>query len=174
MILCSSTEKHRWASIALVTVALILFLAGCSASPATEATPTAAGTAVFVPTLTSIPGIRATLTALPKQPPMPSDQARAYLDIRAAVEQCAAYNENRKIAILHQIDYVVQPATVPSEFVLMYGSEWPGRLIYGAAYLSALEWKLAGRDRSSCLYPIGVAFNALLRQLGQQTFPEYE
>jgi hypothetical protein len=174
MIFCSRIAKRRWASVALMTVALILFLAGCAANPVNPATPAVVGTAVFVPTLTPIPGLRATLTALPRQSPMPSDQAAVYLDLRAAVERCTAYNENRKIAILHQIDYVVQPATVPSEFVLVYGSEWPGRLIYGSAYLSALEWKLAGRERASCLYPIGVTFNALLRQLGQQTFPEYD
>lgn len=168
------SRHHRRASVALTAAALILFLAGCAANPPTQVAPAPTGTAVPMPTLTPIPGLRATLTALPKQPPMPPDQARAYLDLRAAVEQCAAYNENRKIAILHQIDYVVQPATAPSDFLLIYGSEWPGRLIYGSAYLSALEWKLAGRDRASCLYPIGVAFNALLRQLGQQAFPEYE
>ena len=158
----------------------ILLLAGCAArssrppAPTPSPTPIARGTAVPMPTLTPIPGIRATLTALPQQPPMPAGEARDYLELRAAVERCPAYNENRKTAILRQIDYVVQPASLPSDFLLIYGSEWPGRLIHGSAYLSTLEWKLAGRDRASCLYPIGVAFNALLRQMGQQTFPEYE
>ncbi len=168
------SRHHRWAAAALSAAALILFLTGCAANPPTQVTPAPTGTAVPMPTLTPIPGLRATLTALPKQPPMPADQARAYLDLRAAVEQCPAYNENRKIAILRQIDYVVQPATAPSDFVAIYGSEWPNQLVYGSAYLSALEWKLAGRDRASCLYPIGVAFNVLLRQLGRQAFPEYE
>jgi hypothetical protein len=63
---------------------------------------------------------------------------------------------------------------VPSDFVVLYGDAWQARLIYGAAYLSALEWKLAGRDRASCLYPIGVTFNTLLRDLGQPPFPEFE
>ena len=66
-----------------------------------------------------------------------------------------------------------RPATVPSDFVTLYGDAWPARLIYGAAYLSALEWKLGGRDPASCLYPIGATFNALLRDLGQSTFPEF-
>jgi len=105
---------------------------------------------------------------------MPPDQARPYQELRAAVEQCGAYNENRKLGILSQIDYLLQPATVPSDFVVLYGDEWRGRLLYGSAYLSALEWKLAGRDRSSCLYPIGVSFNAFLRDLHQSTFPEFE
>jgi hypothetical protein len=69
---------------------------------------------------------------------------------------------------------VLRPATVPSDFVVLYGDTWQARLIYGAAYLSALEWKLAGRDRTSCLYPIGVSFNALLRDLGQSPFPEFQ
>jgi hypothetical protein len=125
-------------------------------------------------TLTPIPGIKATLTALPKQPPLSQDEAKRYQELRAAVERCNAYNENRKLGILSQIDYVLQPATMPSDFLLLYGDEWRGRLVYGSAYLSALEWKLAGRDRSSCLYPIGVSFNALLRDLHQSTFPEFE
>jgi len=127
-----------------------------------------------MPALTRIPGIQAILTALPILPPMPPDQARPYQELRAAVEQCGAYNENRKLGILSQIDYLLQPATVPSDFVVLYGDEWRGRLVYGSAYLSALEWKLAGRDRSSCLYPIGISFNALLRDLHQSTFPEFE
>ena len=106
-----------------------------------------------MPTLTPIPGIQATLTALPKQPPLSPDQARPYQELRAAVEQCNAYNQNRKIGILSQIDYLLQPATAPSELVVLYGDEWQGRLLYGAAYLSALEWKLAGRDRSKLPLP---------------------
>ncbi|MCX7669207.1 MAG: hypothetical protein N2439_03950, partial [Anaerolineae bacterium] len=137
-----------------------------------QAQPPAA--ARTLPTLTPIPGLKATLTALPKQPPMPAEQARPYRALRTAVEQCNAYNPNRKQGILSQIDYVLQPATVPSEFVVLYGDKWRGRMIYGAAYLSALEWKLAGRDRNSCLYPIGVSFNALLITLGEQTFPEFQ
>ncbi len=124
--------------------------------------------------LTPIPGIKATLTALPKQLPMSASQARPYQELRGAIERCGAYNENRKLGILSQIDYVLQPATVPSDFVVLYGDAWQARLIYGAAYLSALEWKLAGSDRTSCLYPIGVTFNTLLRDLGQSTFLEFQ
>ena len=171
-------DRRLKVSLAGVGLALALLLSGCSVPPAPvtppPATPTPNGTAVFVPTLTPIPGLKATLTALPSQAPLSSDQARPYTELRTAVEQCKAYNENRKLAILTQIDYVVNPSTVPSDFILIYGSEWPGRMIYGAAYLSALEWKLAGRDRANCLFPIGVAFNALLRDLHQETFPEFE
>jgi len=167
-------------------VLLAILAAGCIATPARQpaatATPATAATvprqpqtpAPGLPIPTPIPGIKATLTALPKQPPMPESQARPYQELRAAVERCPAYNENRKLGILSQIDYVLRPATVPSDFVVLYGDEWPARLIYGAAYLSALEWKLAGRDRASCLYPIGVSFNTLLRDLGQSPFPEFQ
>lgn len=169
--------------IPVLTSLLLLAAAGCAATrpaPASPpvALPAAAATrppmAQGLPTLTPIPGLKATLTALPKQSPMPAEQARPYRDLRAAIERCNAYNPNRKQGILNQIDYVLQPSTVPSEFVILYGNQWPGRMIYGAAYLSALEWKLAGRDRNSCLYPIGVSFNALLVTLGEQTFPEFQ
>lgn len=160
---------------------VVLFVAGCGAlapqpPAAPTAVPTAVGRAAPAPTLIApspIPGIKATLTALPKQPPMPESQARPYQELRAAIERCPAYNENRKLGILSQIDFVLRPATVPSDFVVLYGDQWPARMIYGAAYLSALEWKLGGRDPSSCLYPIGVSFNALLRGLGQAPFPEF-
>jgi len=159
-------------------LALAFFLASCSAlptpAPSTPSAPAPTETAIAMPAITPIPGIQATLTALPKQPPMPQEQARPYRELRAAVEQCSAYNENRKLGILSQIDYLLQPATVPPEFVRLYGDDWQGRLLYGAAYLSALEWKLAGRDRSSCLYPIGVSLNAFLRDLHQNSFPEFE
>ncbi len=168
------SRRHREISAKTVVLIVILALAGCAPPPPIGGTSQPTQSAVFVPTLTPIPGIKATLTALPKQQPMPSEQARLYVELEAKVEQCKAYNENRKLAIITQINYVIQPATVPSDFVLMYGDEWPGRLMYGAAYLSALEWKLAGRDRSSCLYEIGVSFNVLLRQLNQATFPDFD
>jgi len=167
---------------ALLGLVVLLLAAGCNAvrPAAVPAAPTPAPPAATrpafaqgLPTLTPIPGLKATLTALPKQPPMPAEQARPYRELRAAVEKCNAYNPNRKLGILSQIDYVLQPATVPSDFVILYGNRWPGRMIYGAAYLSALEWKLAGRDPNSCLYPIGVSFNALLVALGEETFPEF-
>jgi hypothetical protein len=163
----------------LLRLALAMLVAGCNsarpaaapATPGPDRRPTP-GPPQIVPT--PIPGIKATLTALPKQPPLPENQARPYRELRAAVEQCDAYNENRKLGILSQIDFVLQPATVPSDFVVLYGDEWRGRMIYGAAYLSALEWKLGGRNPASCLYPIGVSFNALLRGLGQSPFPEFQ
>jgi hypothetical protein len=165
-------------AVLLMGSVLSFLLAGCAGAPASMTpvlgTPAPGATAVAMPTLTPIPGIKATLTALPKQPPLSADQARPYEELRAAIERCNAYNENRKLGILSQIGYVLQPATAPSDLVLLYGDEWRARLIYGSAYLSALEWKLAGRDRSSCLYPIGVSFNALLRELHQSTFPEFE
>jgi len=173
-IACSSVR----AGLAWVGLTLILLLGGCSAAPPgptlVPSTPTPGATAVAMSTLTPIPGIKATLTALPKQPPLSQDEAKRYQELRAAVEGCNAYNENRKLGILSQIDYVLQPATVPPEFVRLYGDDWQGRLLYGSAYLSALEWKLGGRDRSSCLYPIGVSFNALLRELHQNIFSEFE
>jgi hypothetical protein len=177
------TSKVYWYLRLCLVCSLILSATACagqatvipaSTTPPASATLTGRGTPVAVPTLTPIPGLKATLTALPKQSPMPEAQARPYRELRQAVEQCAAYHENRKIAILQQIDYVTNPATVPPEFVSIYGDQWPGQMIYGSAYLSALEWKLAGRDRASCLYPIGVSFNALLRQLGRPSFPEFD
>ncbi len=172
------TCREFRAGMFVIGSTLIFLLGGCGASPARVTplpqTPTPGATAVAMPTLTPIPGIRATLTALPKQLPMLPDEAQPYQELRAAVERCNAYNENRKVGILSQIDYVLQPATAPPDLVVLYGDEWRARLIYGAAYLSALEWKLAGRERASCLYPIGVSFNALLRKLHQNTFPEFE
>lgn len=182
----SISRRLTGVGLLLLGSALVILAAGCTAAPARETaappTPTAVATAVTrsetpgpaMPTLTPIPGIKATLTALPKQPPMAANQARPYQELRAAIERCTAYNENRKLGILSQIDFVLQPTTVPADFVVLYGDEWQARMIHGAAYLSALEWKLAGRDRTSCLYPIGVTFNTLLRDLGQSTFPEFQ
>ena len=127
-----------------------------------------------MPTLTPIPGIKATLTALPKQPPLWRIRPVHIKSCALLFERCNAYNENRKLGILSQIDYLLQPATVPPQFVRLYGDDWQWGSLDGAAYLSSLEWKLGGRDRPSCLYPIGVSFNAFLRDLHQSTFPEFE
>lgn len=127
-----------------------------------------------LPTLTPIPGLKATLTALPKASPMPAERARPYREVRALVEQCDQYAESRKIAILQQIDFVLYPATVPMELLTIYGDAWPGRVIFGGAYFTALEWKQHGQDKASCLYPIGVRFNALLRDLGEEPLSEFE
>ncbi len=111
------------AGLVLIGSVLSFLLVGCVvASPGTARvlpTATPGATAVAMPTLTPIPGIKATLTALPKQPPLSADQARPYEGLRAAVERCNAYNENRKLGILSQIDYVLQPSTAPSDFVVL-------------------------------------------------------
>jgi hypothetical protein len=128
----------------------------------------------LLPTLTPIPGLRATITALPRQPSLSAEKARPYQEVRDMVQRCDAYHENRRQAILQQIDWVMYPATIPPEFLALYGDQWPGRLIYGAAYFTALDWKLQGQDRGSCLYPIGIRFNALLGDLNEPPLPEFE
>ncbi len=162
-------SSPRWLAFVLAGLALGLALIG-----ALIWRPEGAARSGALPTLTPIPGLKATLTALPKASPMPAERARPYREVRALVEQCDQYTESRKIAILQQIDFVLYPATAPMELLTIYGDAWPGRMIFGGAYFTALEWKQHGQDKASCLYPIGVRFNALLRDQGEEPLPEFE
>ena len=105
---------------------------------------------------------------------MPDEEARPYVAVRALVEQCDQYTESRKIAIVQQIDFILNPSTLPTDLLAMYGDAWPGRMIFGSAYFTSVEWKTRGRDKGSCLYAIGVQFNELLRSLGEEPLPEFE
>jgi hypothetical protein len=151
-------------STVLVVAALVAL--GAYASAEREPQPTQR--------LTPVPGLKATLTALPLQPDMPAQEAQPYQEIRAMASSCAAYPEQRRIAVLQQIDYVLHPSTLPRDFLIQFGDHWRGRMIYGSAYLTALEWKLQGQDKTSCLYSIGVRFNTLLPGLGEQPLPDFQ
>lgn len=161
-----------WAVItALVMLALVLVGAYASNDRAAPAQTPATGTPQM---LTAVPGIQATLTAVPAQPDLPAQEAAPYQEIRDLVDKCPLYTESRKIAVLQQIDYVLHPSTVPQDFTVMFGDSLRGRMIFGSAYLTAVDWKEQGEDKSNCLYSIGVRFNALLPSLGEKPLPEFQ
>jgi hypothetical protein len=123
--------------------------------------------------LTPVPGIAATVTAVHKLPPLSSEQARPYLEIRELVLVCNEFHPNRRVMILQHLDWLAHPNQVPPEFISLYGEDASGQLVFGAAYTVAVEWKAGGRQANSCLPPIGDRFNAILIDLGRQPVPEF-
>jgi hypothetical protein len=167
------TRKKTTLSFLTLVIVLLVFLGACtgSAEPAPTAAlpPTATTDLIIEPTA----GIAATVTAVAKLPPLSSDQAAAYLEVRELVLACPEFHPNRQITLLRHLEWLTNPNQVPPEFITLYGDNVSGQLVFGAAYTVAVEWKTGGRQASSCLIPIGDRLNVILVELGRQPVPEF-
>ncbi len=132
----------------------------------TPGTPLAGGT--------PYPGVAATVTAVRRLPTLSAEQARPYNEISALVRQCGEFHPNRQRAILQHMAWLTHPSDVPVELISIYGDQWPTRLVFGAAYLTAVEWKESGRKQESCLIPVGTRLNALLVEMGEEPLSDFQ
>ncbi len=124
--------------------------------------------------ITSLPGVAATVTAVRKLPTLSPEQARPYTEISALVRACDEFHPNRRRAILQHMAWLTHPAEVPVELISLYGDQWPGRLVFGAAYLTAVEWKASDQNPESCLFSVGARLNDLLVQMGEKPLSDFQ
>ena len=122
---------------------------------------------------TPFPGVAAIVTAVRRLPTLSPEQARPYDEISKLVRECNEFHPNRQIAVLQHLTWLTHPGDVPMEFIAIYGDRWPAKLVFGAAYLTAVEWKAAGTKQVSCLIPIGMRLNDLLIEMGEDPLSEF-
>ena len=123
---------------------------------------------------TPLPGIAATVTAVRRLPPLSSEEALPYEELRALVQTCHELHPNRQRAILQHLDWLTHPNTTPVELISLYGDQWRAKIAFGAAYLAAIDWNTTGRKANSCLVPIGIRLNALLSEMGEKPIVEFQ
>jgi hypothetical protein len=115
----------------------------------------------------------ATVTAASQRPSLLAAEAAPYQAIEALVQDCDAFHPNRRRSIIQHLGWLQAPSQIPANLVTLYGDDVTSQLLFGAAYLVVVEWKLSDQPTDSCLIPIGQQFNALLLSAGREALPEF-
>ncbi|MCU0513407.1 MAG: hypothetical protein MUE40_12665, partial [Anaerolineae bacterium] len=123
--------------------------------------------------ITLAPRVIANLTAQPAAAVSP-DLAEAMTRLQPLLDGCPAYSPERRRQMQQHIDWITQPAGIPTDILIALGDDPPARLLFGMASYTAIEWRLQGRPADSCLLPIGRLVNALAVAAGEEALPEFE
>jgi hypothetical protein len=124
--------------------------------------------------MTLDPQIIDNLTNCPKATPLAGQTANDITGLRQMVDTCADYDAQRRIQMDQQIEFLMNPASLPAELLIALGTNPHGRLLYALANLTKIQWQLANSPASSCLVPIGKRLNQLLVADGQAPIAAFE
>lgn len=94
-------------------------------------------------------------------------------DLQAMVDACGDYRDERRSQMNQHLIWLEHPEQIPSDIQFAFGANPVGRLIYGMASYTSIEWKLKDSPSESCLLPIGQALNAMLIAAGEPVFEEF-
>jgi len=159
-------QQTNWLAIGLLMGAAAVFALIATALADTS------GTAER-PVMTLEPAVIANLTSLPQATPLSTEEAGRWRALQAAVEACGDYSPERQSQMQQHIAWILHPADIPTNVVLALGNNPVGRLVYGMASYTSIQWRLNDRNPDSCLVPIGHTLNTLLIALGEQPFDIY-
>ena len=112
--------------------------------------------------MTLDPQIIANLTQYPQATPLAGQEANDITALRVLVDSCADFDSQRRGQMDEQIDFILHPASLPSEALIALGANPHGRLLYAIANLTSIQWQLIHSPASSCLVPIGKRLNQFL------------
>ena len=124
--------------------------------------------------MTLDPQIIANLTSYPKATPLAGQAANDITGIRQMVDTCADYDAQRREQMDEQIEFLMNPASLPGQVLIALGTNPHGRLLYAIANLTNIQWQLANSPPNSCLVPIGKRLNQLLVADGQAPISAFE
>lgn len=159
----------------LFIASLIFFLVTCvlvGLSIITRNRPAAPTAAPIIST--ADPQVITNLTALPNQMILTGDLVTQITQLDEAVDACADYSPERRNQMQQHIAWLLDPSQIPADIRIAFGENPIGRLVFGMATYTSIEWRLQDRPSSSCLLPIGRSLNTLLTATGETTFPEFE
>jgi hypothetical protein len=119
------------------------------------------------------PQVVVNLTQLPQTAPLSGDEAAQLNDFRALVEACPDYDPTRQNQMFQHIEWLLTPALIPPDIVIVLGANPTGKLIVGMATYTSLQWNLLDHAPDSCLLPIGRRLNDMLVAAGEEPFPVF-
>ncbi|MBZ0280981.1 MAG: hypothetical protein K8L97_09580 [Anaerolineae bacterium] len=126
------------------------------------------------PIMTADPQIIANLTALPNEMILTGDVAAQITQLKESVDACPDYSQERRDQMQQHITWLLDSSQIPMDIRIALGSNPTGRLVFGMATYTSIEWRLQDRSSDSCLLPIGRALNKLLTATGETPLPEFE
>jgi hypothetical protein len=116
----------------------------------------------------------ANLTQIPNSPPISEIEAQQLNDLKAQVDACNSYSEERRGQMEQHIRWLLEPSTIPPQILLAVGPKPIGRLIFGMAGYTSTEWRLQNRPADSCLIAIGRTLNEMLLAAGETPLTIYD
>ncbi len=119
------------------------------------------------------PQIVVNLTQLPQAPPLSGDAAAQVNQLRALVDSCPDYEPARLSQMQQHIEWLLSPALIPPDIIIALGANPIGKLIFGMATYTSIQWDLLDHAPNSCLLPIGKLLNEMLIAAGEEPFPVF-
>lgn len=120
------------------------------------------------------PEVIANLTSIPRAAPLSGVEAQQLHDLKARIDGCQSYSDERRTQMEQHIRWLLAPATIPSEILIAVGPNPIGRLIFGMAGYTSTEWRLQNRPAESCLIAIGRLLNDMLVAAGESPLTIYD
>ncbi len=161
---------------ALITVAIILVIGVGIVLLQVRGNTQVQGNAPSQPagqSMTLDPQIGKNLTEIPHTAPLTGDAADQVNQLKALVEACPDYTTERLSQMEQHISWLLNPATIPPEMIIALGANPPGKLVYGMATYTSIQWSLNDHAPDSCLLPIGTMLNTMLVADGEEPFPAF-
>ena len=165
----SPFQKRIILSLILLGVAIIAVIVSLNL---TNPPPPAQVTVSFSMTLD--PTIIANMTRIPQSTPLSGEDAEQFLRFVENVESCEDYADARRSQMLQHIEWLVNPATIPSDMFIALGQNPDQTLVFGMATYTSTQWRILERPEESCLIDIGHDINLLLEGLGGEPFTIYD
>lgn len=126
------------------------------------------------PIATMDPTIVVNLTQLPDIPSLTGDEAREWAAFQAQVAACPDYSAPKRTQMDRYINWVINPAQIPAELVILFGADIRAGLIRAMAADTSTDWRQQQRPAGSCLINIGRQLNERLVTTGQQPLTIYD
>jgi hypothetical protein len=120
--------------------------------------------------MTLEPQIITNLTQLPVATPLSGEAAHQVNQLRTLITGCPDYTPERRSQMEQHIEWLLHPAQIPGDITIALGSNPTGKLIFGMATYTSIQWSLEDRPTDSCLLPIGNMLNEMLVAAGEEPF----
>jgi hypothetical protein len=124
--------------------------------------------------MTLEPEIIANLTRLPQATPLSGESANEVNALRALVDSCPDYISPRRSQMEQHIEWLLNPALIPTDIVIALGANPTGKLLYGMATYTSIQWRVDNRPPDSCLLSVGKMLNEMLAAAGEEPFPIFD
>jgi hypothetical protein len=166
----TSFQKRMVLSLILLGIIVIALVLGVNV---TSQNPSIAEANLSF-SMTLDPTVVANLTSIPQATPLSDEDAALYLTFVERVETCVDYTDERRAQMRQHIEWLVAPATIPSEMLIALGTNPDSGLIFGMAKYTEIQWRILKRPAESCLIDIGRDLNLLLEAVGRPPITIYD
>jgi hypothetical protein len=167
----AADKRLFYISLGVFALAVIAVIVALGVREGERPVPVVFPTSDSAQRMTLEPGVVANYTAVPPAAPAVLTELAT---IRQQVEDCPDYSSERRGQMQTHFAFMTDPGSIPRDLLPAFGANLYGRIVYGMASYTSIEWRLAGRPQPSCLLEIGQALNQTLTALGEAPLPEFE